>query len=90
MRCALAHQVLCEALVDPLVVVAAEVLEEEVRFGAQLHVTVLDAVVHHLGVMTAPTVTDPIAARGSRFGFFGANALENVSHMGPGLGAAKA
>jgi hypothetical protein len=60
-----AQNLLCEALMDLLVVVAAQVFEEEVSFGTQLHVAVLDAVVHHLGVMTAASVADPVAARGS-------------------------
>jgi hypothetical protein len=49
----------------------------------QLHVTVLDSVVHHLDVVASALVTDPLTARFAVG--FGRNALENVLDVGPGL-----
>jgi hypothetical protein len=59
------QRLLCEALVDLLVVAAADVLEKKIRLGAQLHVAVLYAVVNHLRVMAASSITNPVAARSS-------------------------
>lgn len=49
----------------------------------QLHVTVLDTVVHHLDVVTSTLVADPLAA--GLVVALGGNALEDVLDVGPGL-----
>jgi hypothetical protein len=57
----------------------------DVRFSTQLHVAVFNAIVNHLGVVTTASASNPITARGSSFGFFGTDALENVFDKRPGL-----
>src|SRR5258708_5323983 len=57
-------------------------LHELVGLADQLHVAVLDAVVHHLDEVPGAIAAHPFAA-GFAFGSFGANGLENVLHERP-------
>ena len=62
-RVELARVPLGEHVVQRVVVEAEPVVQQVVRFGDQLHVGVLDAVVHHLHVVARAAVTDVGAAR---------------------------
>ena len=85
-----AARALGKAVVDLLVAEATDVLEKEIRFRTQLHVAILDAVVHHLRVVAAAAVAHPVTAGRSGFRFLGANALENFLHVRPSFSAAQA
>jgi len=53
-----------------------------VSLADQLHVTVFDAVVDHLHVMTRAAFADPVAARHIAFHLLG-DALKNILHVRP-------
>ena len=58
------------------------ILQQLVGLADQLHVAVLDAVVHHLYVVPGAVFADPVAA-GSSILDFGRDGLENLLHMRP-------
>ena len=57
--------------------------EQVVRLGDELHVAVLDAVVHHLHVVPRAVGPDPVAA-GDPFRGGGGDRGEHPGHLGPG------
>ena len=60
------------------------VFEDEIGFANQLHVAVLDAVVHHLHIVPGTRVADPIAARNVIVrADFGGDFLEDILDEGP-------
>lgn len=73
---------LLEHLAHLVVTQAEHLLHDVVGLTAQLHVAVLDAVVHHLHVVTGTIFADPIAARLAVR--FGRDLLEDVLHEWPG------
>ena len=66
---------------------AQAIAHQAVGLADQLHVTVLDAVVDHLDVVSGTAAADPVAAGGTAVDL-GGDALEDVLHMWPGGGAA--
>jgi len=66
---------------------AQAVLHQVVRLADELHVAVLDAVVHHLDVVAGSVVADPVAARRAVIDL-GRDGLENSLHVRPGVGVA--
>ena len=59
---------------------AEAVLEQLVGFADELHVAVLDAVVHHLDVVAGAVFAHPVAAGRAVF-HFGGDGLEDVLHV---------
>jgi len=68
----------------PLLGAQAEMsLEQMPGFGDQLHVAVLDAVVHHFHVVAGSALPHPLATSFSRF-CPGGDGAQHVLHVGPG------
>ena len=69
-----------------VVVHTQHVLHEVVGLADELHVSVLDAVVHHLDEVAAALLAHPVAAR--LVAALGADRLEDGLQVGPGGGVA--
>lgn len=59
-----------------------EILHQVVGFVDDLHVAILDTVVHHFDEMTSTAFSHPVAAGASVFDF-GGHGLEDLLHMRP-------
>ena len=64
-----------------------QLAQQVVGLADELHVAVLDAVVHHLDVMAGPFGADPVAA-GRAVGDLGGDGLEDRLDVRPGVGVA--